>query len=806
MLVGTPPFQAKTQEDIYKKVGSRDYKWPSPDRRRICQFAKDLVADLLVDAEERPSPDDIVAHPFFTEGWVPKSLDSSIKDLAPMFTESQLDVPVHGSDRKAAKNNYYSVCRSTGVGKYENGPFWPCVGKSGGQHVVRELEEEWQRKTTPVKVRAQQAELRDQLNDDPLRTGPAHKALPRQPSRAHVAKLSSSGPSSDAIEDGIDLVKMARKDMKMSTVTSAPFHRSTRSQAAVERDAHRPTVAPASTRPRTAIRVASASRRERQTDELESRPVTAVRSQTVTEDRDMHPTVSRTRKQPSKVEILDEEQDVGPMQPDIPLSLAKTRDRHLEPTLAVAPRRQGSRRDATAAKSSQPTTIKRSVTSSELDRLAPTKTIVSAPGLTKSTSVNNIAQGYKYGDVAASAPPPVIASITVKMDRATRLRSGQGSVRGPASDLKTKQVNTKSATDAENLVPETNPEDVVARLSKQIASIGFSLRRSQVRDPDIHEKKVYHSPVIVSKWVDYTDKFGIGYVLSDGSIGCLFNDSTSCVVRGGEKHVRQRESNSYEDKDELVGQSGDPVEFYDRPAAESGLERNLVEPAAFKISYGKSGQPEKLGPGKNRNETAQRKKVTLWRKFGNYMIDRLDESVGSCEDSPDRRSQLYGPVVNFYQRFGDVGCFGFCDGLLQFNFPDHTKLIISPKADVMHFLILPKGASAKLARGETATPAMLEQRITTSGSTTALLLREMNEGAKGQLGENKFRAKVEWVKSVIDEWVANNGIGCRAAHSGVKRYNGPAERSERPKPGCWVTLGARGGDGPRREEEIKRTA
>ena len=35
------------------------------------------------------------------------------------------------------------------------------------------------------------------------------------------------------------------------------------------------------------------------------------------------------------------------------------------------------------------------------------------------------------------------------------------------------------------------------------------------------------SPIYwVSKWVDYSDKYGIGYQLSDNSIGVLFNDST----------------------------------------------------------------------------------------------------------------------------------------------------------------------------------------------------------------------------------------------------------------------------------------
>ena len=33
-------------------------------------------------------------------------------------------------------------------------------------------------------------------------------------------------------------------------------------------------------------------------------------------------------------------------------------------------------------------------------------------------------------------------------------------------------------------------------------------------------------PVWVTKWVDYTSKYGLGYRLSDGTFGVVFNDAT----------------------------------------------------------------------------------------------------------------------------------------------------------------------------------------------------------------------------------------------------------------------------------------
>ena len=34
----------------------------------------------------------------------------------------------------------------------------------------------------------------------------------------------------------------------------------------------------------------------------------------------------------------------------------------------------------------------------------------------------------------------------------------------------------------------------------------------------------------ISKWVDYSDKYGLGYQLCDDSVGVLFNDSTRLIL------------------------------------------------------------------------------------------------------------------------------------------------------------------------------------------------------------------------------------------------------------------------------------
>jgi len=49
--------------------------------------------------------------------------------------------------------------------------------------------------------------------------------------------------------------------------------------------------------------------------------------------------------------------------------------------------------------------------------------------------------------------------------------------------------------------------------------------------PVEHSQFLRHIPLYVSKWVDYTNRFGFVFKLSDGSVGVLFNDTTRLGLR-----------------------------------------------------------------------------------------------------------------------------------------------------------------------------------------------------------------------------------------------------------------------------------
>ena len=82
---------------------------------------------------------------------------------------------------------------------------------------------------------------------------------------------------------------------------------------------------------------------------------------------------------------------------------------------------------------------------------------------------------------------------------------------------------------------QRNPKDFKVVLKTYLISIPMLHKRNVHRSVNIEKGTHLYSEIHVKKWVDYSTKYGLGYLLSDGSTGVYFNDSTKIILdRGGE--------------------------------------------------------------------------------------------------------------------------------------------------------------------------------------------------------------------------------------------------------------------------------
>ncbi|KAF9817703.1 hypothetical protein IEO21_03252 [Rhodonia placenta] len=139
--------------------------------------------------------------------------------------------------------------------------------------------------------------------------------------------------------------------------------------------------------------------------------------------------------------------------------------------------------------------------------------------------------------------------------------------------------------------------------------------------------------VFIASWVDYCNKYGMGYALTDGSVGVHFNDSTTMVLSADKRHFdyisSRRQGSVYVRKNCTV-----------------------------------SEYPEEL-----------KSKVYLLKHFERYIMDKLYGEYDYTFKDLDRTKGM--DFVQKYLRMKHVIVFKMSHDVLQFNFYDHTKVILS---------------------------------------------------------------------------------------------------------------------------------
>ncbi|ESP01233.1 hypothetical protein LOTGIDRAFT_112005, partial [Lottia gigantea] len=166
-----------------------------------------------------------------------------------------------------------------------------------------------------------------------------------------------------------------------------------------------------------------------------------------------------------------------------------------------------------------------------------------------------------------------------------------------------------------------------ARMLEVLSTCLEHMPKDGTQDPtEINDKKM----VWVTKWVDYSNKYGFGFQLSNNSMGVLFND-TSRV---------------------LLSPDGRSMQYYDLTGKLSAYKQDYV--------------PEDLN-----------KKTTLLQYFARYMDEHLIQggNIGYQLSKEPWSGSLY--LKKWFRTTKAIVLY-LSDGTLQVNFfDDHTKIILS---------------------------------------------------------------------------------------------------------------------------------
>ncbi|XP_031787357.1 serine/threonine-protein kinase polo isoform X2 [Nasonia vitripennis] len=201
------------------------------------------------------------------------------------------------------------------------------------------------------------------------------------------------------------------------------------------------------------------------------------------------------------------------------------------------------------------------------------------------------------------------------------------------SPRKVKQINPNQTQRADHDIDNMlkNLEEQLSILLK--AKPGRDMASSdEMTDPDAQPF------VWVSKWVDYSDKYGFGYQLSDDGVGVMYNDGTRLIMLANNFNIH----------------------YIDRMGEE--------------VYYTVKDYPRNL-----------EKKMKLLNFFLRYMNDHLMKAGGAVAVKQSD-SLARPPYMHQWFRTQTAVVMLLTNGSLQINFQDHTKIILCPLMSAVTYI------------------------------------------------------------------------------------------------------------------------
>ncbi|KZP18168.1 Pkinase-domain-containing protein [Athelia psychrophila] len=235
-------------------------------------------------------------------------------------------------------------------------------------------------------------------------------------------------------------------------------------------------------------------------------------------------------------------------------------------------------------------------------------------------------EAQKARIVAQMAPPSAVAPAFGK-DELENLPPIRKEVKGKE---RAKDVAREEAAPA--VVPALKLNGFDAAGATLTAAFEAKAHGKLFRDPR-EDVNIPDERVFIVSWVDYCNKYGMGYALTDGSVGVHFNDSTTLVLSADKNHF-------------------DYV---------SARKHGAVY---VRKNYTVSEYPEDL-----------KTKVYLLKHFERYIMDRLYGDYSYTFEDTERGKGM--DFVQKYLRMKHVIVFKMSHDVLQFNFYDHSKIILS---------------------------------------------------------------------------------------------------------------------------------
>ena len=218
-----------------------------------------------------------------------------------------------------------------------------------------------------------------------------------------------------------------------------------------------------------------------------------------------------------------------------------------------------------------------------------------------------------------------------------------------AEENTTKEKNEKKEKDVSSTKKDNSkPENIKTNNNENELNLTNTLNK--LKNPEI----------FVTKWVDYSSKYGLGYLLNNGFIGVFFNDYTKIFY-----NIKNNKINYVERK---MSQEIDMIYSFDIDGAPKELHKKILIFQNFKKYFEEEIRAEKEEKEKEKGEEIKTSKTVKKQKE-----KKLQKTSTNIENAPVPSDNVF---VKKWMKTIQAVIFRLSNKTIQFSFKDHTELLL----------------------------------------------------------------------------------------------------------------------------------
>lgn len=163
-----------------------------------------------------------------------------------------------------------------------------------------------------------------------------------------------------------------------------------------------------------------------------------------------------------------------------------------------------------------------------------------------------------------------------------------------------------------------NLSKISPRTLRDEIGIVLTDRSEKKEETNRNLKPIFNSgnEVVVNNWVDYSNRYGLGYLLSNGAIGVFFNDATKMLM-----HWRSEKCLYFERKN---GENVESCEVFSINEVPGGLNKKIRLLNHFKNCFEGDGKKEGEVNGNDKEDSVY---VRKWKKTKHAILFRLSNKI-----------------------------------------------------------------------------------------------------------------------------------------------------------------------------------